>query len=84
MSSFLHLEGSLKRGSLDLGWEDFVYETVEDLKAGNVGFDYLIVDEAQNLCDEVFLKLEDALLKGRPNERSLGDVRRLRQSDSHN
>jgi superfamily I DNA/RNA helicase len=27
-------------------------------------FDYLIVDEAQNLCDEVFLKLMDALLKG--------------------
>ena len=64
MSSFLHLEGSLKRGSLDPEWEDFVDETVEDLKAGNVGFDYLIVDEAQNLCDEVFLKLEDALLKG--------------------
>ena len=27
-------------------------------------FDYLVVDEAQNLCDEVFLRLEDALVKG--------------------
>ena len=27
-------------------------------------FDYLVVDEAQNLCDEVFLRLQDALLKG--------------------
>ena len=26
-------------------------------------FDYLVVDEAQNLCDEVFLRLQDAMLK---------------------
>ena len=28
------------------------------------GFDYLIIDEAQNLCDKIFLKLMNALLKG--------------------
>ena len=28
-------------------------------------FDYLIVDEAQNLSDEVFLKLIDTVLKGK-------------------
>ena len=58
------LEESLKRGyRLDDKWPSFIDETVEELGAGGV-FDYLIVDEAQNLCDEMFLKLMNALLKG--------------------
>lgn len=57
------LEASLKRGyHLDDKWPSFIDETVEDLGAGDV-FDYLIVDEAQNLCDEMFLKLMNVLLK---------------------
>ena len=57
------LEESLKLGYLDNGWHPFIDEIVTDL--GRTGiFDYLIVDEAQNLCDEVFLKLMDVLLKG--------------------
>ena len=56
------LEKSLKFGHLDSKWEKFIDETVKDL--GQKGFfDYLIVDEAQNLCDEMFLKLMNALLK---------------------
>ena len=56
------LEKSLKFGQLDSKWEKFIDETVQDL--GQKGFfDYLIVDEAQNLCDEMFLKLMNALLK---------------------
>lgn len=58
------LEESLKRGyHLDDNWSLFINETVKDLESGGV-FDYLIVDEAQNLCDEIFLKLMDVLLKG--------------------
>ena len=58
------LEESLKRGyCLDDKWPAFIDETVEDLEEGGI-FDYLIVDEAQNLCDEIFLKLMDVLLKG--------------------
>ena len=57
------LEESLKLGYLDNGWASFIDEII-----GNIGpegiFDYLIVDETQNLCDEVFLKMMDALLKG--------------------
>ena len=58
------LEKSLKLGyRLDDKWTEFIDKTVEDLEEGGV-FDYLIVDEAQNLCDEMFLKLMNALLKG--------------------
>lgn len=57
-----NLEGSLKSGYLDDQWEQFVEDTVENLSKKGI-FDYLIVDEAQNLCDPVFLKLMDALLK---------------------
>ena len=67
------LEQTLRSGFLDDGWEIFINDTVNDLKQiidntdadpGKRGiFDYLIVDEAQNLCDEVFLKLMDMLLK---------------------
>ncbi len=60
------LEGSLKLGYLDKGWQDFIVETIKDLDALEQGpiFDYLIVDEAQNLCAEMFLNLQNALLKG--------------------
>ena len=66
------LEKTLKFGFLKHEWQSFIEETVNDLtqvidnadKAKENGiFDYLIVDEAQNLCDEVFLKLMDVLLK---------------------
>lgn len=57
------LEESLKSGFLEDRWASFVDETIADLGQGGI-FDYLIVDEAQNLCTEVFLKLMDALLKG--------------------
>ena len=66
------LEQTLKFGFLNDGWESFIEETVNDLtqvienadKVEKNGiFDYLIVDEAQNLCAEVFLKLMDILLK---------------------
>lgn len=56
------LEGTLRRGYLDSGWERFIEDTVADLGQDRV-FDYLIVDEAQNLCDEIFLKLQDTLLR---------------------
>ena len=57
------LEKSLKFGYLEAKWSLFVDETVTDLGQGSI-FDYLIVDEAQNLCDAVFLKLMNSLLKG--------------------
>ena len=69
-----NLEGSLKLGYLDIGWPQFINDTVVDLEQiidHMVGapeqkgiFDYLIVDEAQNLCAQVFLRLMDKLLKG--------------------
>lgn len=49
-------------------WGDFIEETIQDLGQGEVSFDYLIVDEAQNLCDEVFLELMNALLEDGLNE----------------
>lgn len=63
LDEFPELEKSLKFGYLDDKWYSFVDETVKDLGQGGI-FDYLIVDEAQNLCDEVFLKLMNKLLKG--------------------
>ena len=60
------LERSLKLGYLSAGWTQFIDETIEDLKKVKEDgiFDYLIVDEAQNLCSEEFLRLMDVLLKG--------------------
>ena len=60
------LEGSLKLGYLGNDWQQFIGETIEDLTTLEQGpvFDYLIVDEAQNLCAKMFLDLQDALLKG--------------------
>ena len=57
------LEESLKFGYLDDKWKSFIEETIKDLGQGEI-FDYLIVDEAQNLCGDAFLKLMDVLLKG--------------------
>ena len=58
------LKESLKPGALNYEWRGFINETIQDLNQGGVSFDYLIVDEAQNLCEEVFLDLMNALLKG--------------------
>jgi hypothetical protein len=58
------LEETLKRGDLDAGWEGFVNDTVADLDRHPSAFDFLIVDEAQNLWDPVFLHLMDVILKG--------------------
>jgi len=59
------LEESLKLGYLDKGWQQFIAKTIEDLNTleQDPVFDYLIVDEAQNLCSKMFLDLQDALLK---------------------
>ena len=63
------LKKSPRPGSLNNDeWGDFIEETIQDLGQGEVSFDYLIVDEAQNLCDEVFLELMNALLEGGLNE----------------
>ncbi len=60
---FPQLEESLKSGNLDQRWDNFVSQVVHVLKEFEVTFDYLIVDEAQNLCHKAFLDLMDALLK---------------------
>ena len=83
------LEGSLKLGYLSDGWIPFINETVEDLKQVKQDgiFDYLIVDEAQNLCTEEFLKLMDALLKGGLAEgrwSMFGDFKHQNLVSSHN
>ena len=57
------IEDSLKFGYTPSDWTSFIRETVADLPPDGV-FDYLVVDEAQNLCDETFLVLMDRLLKG--------------------
>ena len=62
LEKWSELEGSLKLGYLDNAWHPFINETVKDLGQADL-FDYLIVDEAQNLCDKVFLELMNALLK---------------------
>ena len=57
------LEGSLKVGYPVAKWASFIDDTVADL--GDEGaFNYLVVDEAQNLCDDRFFKLVNALVKG--------------------
>ena len=58
------LAESLKPDSLNSEWRKFIDATIEDLDRVEASFDYLIIDEAQNLCDDVFLDLMDALLKG--------------------
>ncbi|MDE2686658.1 MAG: DUF2075 domain-containing protein [Chloroflexota bacterium] len=57
------LEDSLKGAAADERWKRFISETIEDLREGG-DFDYLVVDEAQNLCDDAFLELMDHLLDG--------------------
>ena len=69
-----NLEGSLKLGYLDEGWHQFIDNTIVDLEQivdhkvdateQQVIFDYLIVDEAQNLSDQMFLRLMNKMLKG--------------------
>ena len=59
-----NLESTLKRGALDDGWRGFVAETLTELEGKAAVFDYLVIDEAQNLCDDVFMQLLDRLVKG--------------------
>ncbi len=69
-----NLEGSLKLGYLDTGWPQFINDTIVDIErimdrkvdaTEQEGiFDYLIVDEAQNLSEQMFLSLMDKMLKG--------------------
>lgn len=59
-----NLERALKWGDLDNGWMDFVENTLKELEGKPAVFDYLVIDEAQNLYDDVFLRLLDKLLKG--------------------
>ncbi len=71
--NFSELETTLRYGYLNYGWNSFIEETIEDLQQIIIHtdsdpnkrgiLDYLIVDEAQNLCDRVFLELMDILLK---------------------
>ena len=57
------LEDSLKGSQADSRWRNFTDETLADLPDGG-SFDYLVVDEAQNLTDDAFLDLMDGLLVG--------------------
>lgn len=57
------IASTLKLGIFYEGWKSFIAETLKDLPEGGI-FDYLIVDEAQNLCMEPFFRLFDGLLKG--------------------
>jgi len=59
-----NLERALKWGDLDNGWRGFVENTLQELEGKPAVFDYLVIDEAQNLYDDVFLRLLDKLLKG--------------------
>ena len=64
LKDYPQIEESLKHGPLnEAAWIRFIRKTIEGLHQGKVSFDCLIVDEAQNLSDAVFLNLQDALLK---------------------
>lgn len=60
-----NLEATLRLGDIDNGWHHFIRDTINDLQEKEFSnyFDYLIVDEAQNLCAPVFLELMKVLLK---------------------
>ena len=57
------VEGTLKLGGIHEDWNVFIEDTLQDLPQDGI-FDYLVIDEAQNLCAEPFLDLFDRLLKG--------------------
>ena len=59
------LEETLRLGAIDNGWYHFIRDAVDDLRANKRSnyFDYLIVDEVQNLLAPVFLNLMKELLK---------------------
>ena len=63
LASSPDVEGTLKLGDIHEGWRAFIDDTLQDLPQDGV-FDYLVIDEAQNLCAEPFLDLFDKLLKG--------------------
>lgn len=60
-----NLEETLRLGAIDNGWHHFIRDAINDLQEDGFSnyFDYLIVDEAQNLCTPVFLELMEVLLK---------------------
>lgn len=59
------LEETLRLGAIDNGWYHFIRDAVNDLRENEFSnyFDYLIVDEAQNLLHPLFLNLMKELLK---------------------
>lgn len=61
-----NLEETLRLGAIDNGWYHFIRDAVDDLRKNELSnyFDYLIVDEVQNLLAPVFLNLMKELLKG--------------------
>ena len=60
-----NLEETLRLGTIDNEWFKFIKNVINDLKENGFSnyFDYLIVDEAQNLFDPLFLNLMNELLK---------------------
>ena len=70
------IEGTLKFGYLDDEWQPFIDETIKDLEQGGI-FNYLIVDEAQNLCDEVVSEANGCTAERRVSRRVLEHVRRF-------
>ena len=63
LSKYPTLKESLRSEYKAAEWETFIGDMI-NLLNGEEYFDYLIVDEAQNLYDKVFLELMNALLKG--------------------
>ena len=63
LSEYPTLEESLRPEYKAAEWGAFIGDMINFLN-GKEYFDYLIVDEAQNLYDKVFLELMNALLKG--------------------
>ena len=57
------VEGTLKLGNIHEGWWQFIDDTLQDMPQDGA-FDYLVIDEAQNLCADPFFDLFDGLLKG--------------------
>ena len=65
LNQFPELEKTLRLGDIDNGWYNFVTEAINVLRDEKLSnyFDYLIVDEAQNLIHPLFLNLMKELLK---------------------
>ncbi len=63
LSKYPTLEESLNPEYKAAEWGAFIRDMINVKEEGKKNFDYLIVDEAQNLYDEVFLELMNALLE---------------------